>query len=315
MYVRALRLTADTLGVYFSQMGTSLPFAPPCLNDAARIRAIVAACAGQGNDLSFASMYLLQAKYHTEVAVVGGILYRRYSGNSRLNGYAYPLGADDPTPALRRIEEDAAARGEELRFCLLTEEQATDLQRRYPGRFHAETKRGDADYLYLRSNMAELPGTAFHKKRNHISKFTRLHPNWAFKPLDDAAAAHARAIANAWLDAEESTPALQHEFRAICHALELRDALQLTGGVLYVDTAPVGMAIVSHITPDVADIHYEKCLPDWRDAYTLINRETARRVSCTFINREEDLDQPGLRKAKESYHPAFLLPKTSLLSC
>ena len=315
MYVRAPRLTARTRGVYFPQMETPLPLAPPCLDDAPRIRSIVAACGGMGNDLAFASMFLLQAKYHTEAAVVDGVLYRRYSGNSRLNGYAYPLGAADPSPALHRIEQDAAARGVELRFCLLTEEQAADLQCRFPGRFRAEVRRGDADYLYLRANMAELPGSEFHKKRNHIAKFTRLHPNWVFKPLDTATADDARGIAKAWLDAGDSSPALQHEFRGICHALDLREPLQLTGGVLYVDTAPVGMAVVSHITPDVADIHYEKCLPDWRDAYTLVNRETARSLNTTYINREEDLDQPGLRKAKESYHPALLLPKISLLPC
>lgn len=296
-------------------MGTPLPLAIPRLEDADGIRAAVSACGGMGNDLSFASMYLLQAKYGIRVAVEDGFLYRHYSGNSRLNGYAFPLGAGDCTPALQRIEQDAAERGVPLQFCLLTEDQSALLQQLHPGKFQEVVKRGDADYLYRRSDLAELPGTAFHKKRNHISKFTRLHPHWCFKPLDAATADDARGIAARWLETAHDSPALQHEYRAICHALELQDALQLTGGVLYVNGAPAAMAVVSHITPDVADIHYEKCAPDWRDAYSLVNREIARRLTATFINREEDLDQPGLRKAKESYHPALLLPKISLLPC
>ena len=295
-------------------MGTPLPLAAPRLEDADSIRAIVSACGGMGNDLSFAGMYLLQGKYGIEAAVEEGFLYRRYGNNARWNGYAFPLGAGDPSPALRRIEEDAAARSVPLQFCQLTEEQKDFLQRRYPGQFREVVNRGDADYLYRREDLAELPGTAYHKKRNHISKFTRLHPNWCLRPLDAATAADARGIAERWLEGN-STPALLHEHRAICRALELRDALKLTGGVLYVDGAPAAMAVCSAISPQVADIHYEKCAPEWRDAYTLVNREIARSLSCTYINREEDLDQPGLRKAKESYRPALLLHKASLLPC
>lgn len=296
-------------------MGTPLPLTAPRLEDAEGIRAVVSACNGMGNDLSFAAMYLLQAKYGIQVALENGFLYRHYSGNPRLNGYAFPLGEGDPTPALHRIGEDAAARGIPLQFCLLTEAQSATLQQLYPGRFQEVVKRGDADYLYRRTDLAELPGTAYHKKRNHISKFTREHPHWCFKALNADTAGDARNIAERWLETADATPALQHEFRAICRALELREALQLTGGVLYVDDAPAAMAICSAISPQVANIHYEKCAPEWRDAYTLVNRELARRLTTTFINREEDLDQPGLRKAKESYHPALLLNKISLLPC
>lgn len=296
-------------------MGTPLPFTAPRLEDADDIRTIVSACGGMNSDLSFAGMYLLQAKYNTEVAVEAGFLYRRYGNNTRLNGYAFPLGAGDCTPALQRIVEDAAERGEPLQFCLLTEEQSALLQRRFPGRFQEVVKRGDADYLYRRTDLAELPGTAYHKKRNHISKFTRLHPDWSLKPLNADNVEDARGIAERWLAASESSPALQHEFRAICHALEMREALQLSGGVLYVDNAPAAMAVCSAISPQVVDIHYEKCAPEWRDAYTLVNREVARLFSCTYINREEDLDQPGLRQAKESYYPARMLNKISLLPC
>ena len=72
---------------------------------------------------------------------------------------------------------------------------------------------------------------------------------------------------------------------------------------------PVAMSVASFISPSVADVHYEKCLPAFRDVYPLINRELARCLGCEFINREEDLNIPGLRKAKESYYPAQLLTK------
>ena len=100
-----------------------------------------------------------------------------------------------------------------------------------------------------------------------------------------------------------------HELQAIENALKYRHQLGIVGGLLYVENAPAAMSLASYITPMVADIHYEKCIPEFRDAYAYINRELAAALSTEYINREEDLNIPGLRTAKLSYHPAHILRK------
>lgn len=296
-----------------------LPFAEPTLADASRVRECVAAARGLGNDLSFANIYLLREKYATTVAMENGVLYRHYGGNGRLQGYAFPCGAVDAEAALCRIEADAAIRQRPLQFCLLRDDEAELLRDLRPGRFSFSADSGDADYLYRRSDLAELPGTAYHRKRNHIARFEKLFPDWRYEPLTADNGADALMVARAWMEGrEEAAPALEHELRAIQHALEHIAELQLCGGLIRVRQQPVAMSIASFISPAVADVHYEKCLPAFRDAFPVINRELARCLRCDFINREEDLNQPGLRQAKESYRPALLLRKLSaypLSSC
>lgn len=287
-----------------------LPFANPCLGDAPVISPLVAAAHGMGNDLAFANIYLLREKYKTQVAVQGGFLFRHYGGHSRFQGYAFPCGLGDVAWALQQIEDDAAVRQRPCRFCLLTETEAALLQQLRPDTYDYTTDPGDADYIYHRSDLAELPGTIFHKKRNHIARFCRRYTNWHFEALTEDTLSDACAVAEQWYTArEDESPSLLHEQNAIRAALNHMHELSLTGGVLYVDDRAVAMTLASFISPDTADIHYEKCLPEFRDAYPIINREMAHSLSCKFINREEDLNLPGLRQAKLSYRPTLLLRK------
>lgn len=289
-----------------------MAFAAPAAADAPRVCRLTRQA--RGSDLAFANIYLLQKKYHTSIATQGGYLFRHYAGSERLRGYAFPCGEGDLHAALESLREDAAVRKRPLSFCLLTEEQCRLLEAHFPGQYHYSSDRGDADYLYRCADLADLPGTAYHAKRSHISKFQREHPNYAFEPLHAGNAGDALAVARAWLAGSgEPTPGLQHEARAIEKALQHTHELGLLGGILYVDQRPVGMTIASRISESVADIHYEKCLPSMREAYPLINREMARLLlgTCDLINREEDLNHPGLRQAKLSYHPSLILEKYS----
>ncbi len=292
--------------------GMPLPFAPPCEADIPRLREVTSgACC---SDLAVPNIFLLSNKYHTTLAFEDGFFFRHFENNSRLEGYAFPIGTGDVAGALRRIQQDAAAGGRPYRFCLLTTEQCDVLRKLYPGYFTFSADRGDADYIYRREDLAELPGTAYHGKRNHIAQFIRLYPDWTTRSLCTENASDVLRIARAWYDGEtEVSEAMRYEIDAIERAVSMAETLQLTGLILYIDSMPVAMAIGSMISSSVADVHYEKCIPDFRRAYSLINREFARALphSCTFINREEDLNLPGLRQAKLSYHPTLILERFS----
>ncbi len=286
-----------------------LNFREPCLADAPSVQRCVASVLQ--SDLAFPNIYLLKNKYGTELMFHMEHLFRRFSGTGRLQGYAYPISPNPycPEACLRLIEEDAKARNIPLHYCLLTEEQVQHLKKIYGEKAVIQYDRGDADYLYKRENLAKLPGTAYHKKRTHINKFLRNNPGAQLKKLTAENRMDALYVAELWLQGQNDSPALQHESRAIENALFHMEQLNLKGGIVYVNDNPIAMALYSEINAHVTDIHYEKCLPEFRDAYAFINREIASQIKTAWINREEDLNIEGLRSAKLSYYPSHILQK------
>ena len=103
----------------------------------------------------------------------------------------------------------------------------------------------------------------------------------------------------------------ENEKRIIAYALEHRKSLGMVGGLIRVEGKVVAFTLGEPLTEDTFDVHFEKAYADIQGAYAIINREFARRElsAFTYINREEDMGIPGLRKAKLSYHPESMVEK------
>ena len=68
-------------------------------------------------------------------------------------------------------------------------------------------------------------------------------------------------------------------------------------------------SIYSPLNGNMADVHFEKFDPEVKGIGQVINWETARALAGTtkYINREQDLGIEGLRQAKRSYTPEYIL--------
>lgn len=104
------------------------------------------------------------------------------------------------------------------------------------------------------------------------------------------------------------------EKRAIRRAFDAYFALRMRGLAIRTEGRLVAMTMGSLINDSIFDVSFEKAYADLQGAYPIVNREFARMLreeypNLQYLNREEDMGLPGLRKAKESYHPAFLVKK------
>ena len=74
------------------------------------------------------------------------------------------------------------------------------------------------------------------------------------------------------------------------------------------------MAMGSFLNETTFDIHFEKALERSDGTYAAINQGfaaylQAQHPEVLWLNREDDLGLPGLRKAKESYNPHHMIEK------
>ena len=327
-----------------------ISFRPPEISDRIAVTNAVVEAGYMASDASFANIYLLRKKYGTQIALQQGFLFRYYNGQGSRKGYAFPLGAGDCQAALELIAKDARESGRPLEFCLV-DEPRIQILRDYFGSetaadkasLHFAENRGDSDYLYSAESLAHLPGTTYHKKRNHISRFSRTYAKYELQEITSENIEDALQVEKIWLNSSIAEGPSKHacepsceceeaawaersedeksriaEYCAIEESLQHFDTLGMKGAILYVEGKPIGMTIASQIIPGMWDIHFEKVIDEYagNGGYAVINKLFAENLvtaGATLINREEDIGIEGLRKAKLSYYPLTILDKMHVI--
>lgn len=161
------------------------------------MRGIVPASGMGGCALAFANLFLWQAHFGTEIAFADGCLLRRWRGENGGTEAGYPCGANmaGRARALSRLVAEADGRGEPLVLGLLSEGEVDEMSSLRPGAFAAVPTPENDDYVYARTDLTDLPGRRFMRKRNAISQFSRRHPGFRVVPLDADNADDALAVA------------------------------------------------------------------------------------------------------------------------
>ena len=95
------------------------------------------------------------------------------------------------------------------------------------------------------------------------------------------------------------------------NSLRLLEELELIGGILRVEGEVVAFTIGEPISDDTFVVHIEKAYAEIQGAYPMINQQFVEHecLKYKYVNREEDTGAEGLRKAKLSYQPVFLVEK------
>ena len=278
------------------------------LADKPAIEDKICASGCHGADYSFANLYIWRRAYRPLIAYCDD---RLLVGMPQWGVYAYPKGDGEIRGSIELLLGEAHERGEKLVIRGLTDKTLEEFLPLYGDRFEITEDRDNADYIYSADKLCDLPGRHLSSKRNHIKHFER-NGEWEFVPVTEDTKA-AGDFVNEFYH-EKNDPSLADEADAIEEMFRNYRELGFLGGLLYQKGEPVAFTAGTRLDNEVFDTHFEKALPGVEGAYTMVNREFARLVrerlpQIQYFNREEDMGIEGLRRAKESYHPDFLLMK------
>lgn len=262
---------------------------------------------------SFFNVYLWSRHYKVTYAIIENTLVFRSEGEEGYS-FTYPAGEkEDVKRALECLMEYSKDLGQEFSLYCVTNEMFSQLEEWYPDTYQIAYSRDDADYIYESEKLATLSGKKLHGKRNHINKFKAENENWSYEPVCKENLEECFQMALRWREENgcEDDPGKCAEMCVTLNALRLFEELELKGGVLRVDGEIIAFTLGEELSKDTFVVHIEKAYASIQGAYPMINQQFVEHTckEYQYVNREEDTGAEGLRKAKLSYRPVFLVEK------
>ena len=293
-----------------------LNFSKPQLSDREWVTEILYNSDNFGCEYTFGNIYMWSPPYQTEIAHYNDFFVAK-SLAQKVVGYAFPVGNGNVKEVIDEIIDDSKRNNVPFVFYNATEQNIEFLKTEYPDMFHITYQRDSSDYIYKTEDLAKLSGKKYHGKRNHISFFEKSY-DWSYERINEDNISECLHMNDEWeiTNSERHLKHIGREEIAIERAFNNFFELGLIGGLIRADGKVVAYSVGEPINDKVFCVHLEKAFSEIRGAYPIINREFVRHEMSRYeyVNREEDMNLEGLRKAKLSYHPVFLCDKYAAVS-
>lgn len=173
------------------------------------------------------------------------------------------------------------------------------------------------DYVYKIKDLVELKGPNYDGKRNLIKKFKSVYEYKYFK-ITKAHKDECLDFQERWCREKKcaEVPGLEDEDQALREMLINFDNFNLTAAAVKIDSKIYGLAIAQPLNKNTLVMHILKAFPEMTGLYQFVVNEFLAKEAGAFeyVNFEEDMGIEGLRKAKLSYHPSFMVKKYTITS-
>lgn len=270
-----------------------------------------AACESLENN--FTTAYIWRKIYDLKISpLCGGDFFSTMTNKTEIS-FLPPSGSGDIKAAFEEIFDYCKKEGISPRFYSVTEKNREEMEKLFPDMFDFSQVRSAADYVYEAEKLKTLSGKKLAAKRNHINRFCENNPDWKYEEITRENIDEAYKMNEEWCAAVGcgEDRSLMEECCAVREAFAHFFELGLSGGLIRANGKVVAYSMGDRQSADTFLVHIEKAFPTVQGAYPIINREFVRH-NCegyTFVNREDDAGDEGLRRAKLSYRPAFLVTK------
>ena len=243
--------------------------------------------------------------YHYAILDENIILFSEIEGKIR---FRPPIG-ENKKEVFDQVLNIAVTQNSDFPFGMVTSDKKNWMEKNYSNLRFIE-HRDFFDYIYLTSDLADLSGSRYSKIRNRLNKFKKNY-QYTIENISKKNFEEIREFLKRWClwrDCE-SDPFLDYERKAILFSIDNFFELGLYGLAIRINDNIESISVFEKYNFDSAVVHYEKGSPYFDGIYKAINQETANILQrdVKFINRESDMNMPGLRKAKMSYRPHHMV--------
>ncbi|MBR5169809.1 MAG: GNAT family N-acetyltransferase [Muribaculaceae bacterium] len=276
-------------------------------------------------------------RFGLEYAIVKGYLVLRFIYDRQYT-HTMPLppvpeGVEHPRLAeagygclecvIRALREECFAHHQPFSITNINQQSIDFLQRVFPGEFEFSGPMPERyDYICLREKIITLEGKDMRPKRQHLYQFPRFYPNHEYRQLEPDLFPECLQLLQQWSDNAEAIGHLQGadskvmERESISQVFDSWERFGAIGGALFVDSNIVAFTYGVPINGNTFDLCVEKGDINYKGVYTVVRHEFMQQIpeQYIYINLEEDMGLPGLRRAKSSYHPAYQIKKDSAIS-
>ena len=224
-------------------------------------------------------------------------------------------GTYDPkalSATIKEVRQIFESRGYKFSIRLMPFHMMDILEAACPGEFRFFDDRPNYDYVYRTQDLIELKGREYHSKKNHLNYFLN-HYKYEYVSMTSAMADQAMQFIREFNERknlpEHEMELLAMEERAMVDVFNNLEAVGYLAAAILIDGKLEALSIGGRINRNTVTVHVEKANIAYRGLYQLINNEFCRHAASNvkYINREEDMGIPGLRKAKLSYKPVKLV--------
>ncbi len=188
--------------------------------------------------------------------------------------------------------------------------------------FHIKEQKEYEDYIYLVEDMATLKGRKYSKKRNLINQFKRDYISKGrveIETITSSSTSDCIDFIKKWciehnMDMDEDED-LACEKEAIINNIENIEVLETPGIFLRIDGEIKAFGLGAHLTDDTGVLHYEKAYSRIKGLYQYFDSLCSELFfeGYKYINKESDMNQPGIAKAKKSYYPVMMVKSYELI--
>lgn len=289
-----------------------LEFRPIALSDKAWADELLAFSDFRGCEYSFGNSYCWQDIFENRLC-----RYKDFYLLRNKNGFFFPAGRGDLAEVLRELRNYCKENALPFFFSSMNKLSMLTLKEFYGANAEVGTNPDWYDYIYDCRELTELSGKKYHAKRNHIARFSEK--NWSYEEITPENIGECREMNEEWQRRNvcEECPGEKDKSDEVCAVRKGLDhfwELGYVGGLLRVDGAVQAFTFGEKVNSDTFAVHAEKAFTDYQGAYPMINKQFLLH-SCRdyrYINREEDMGEANLRKAKQSYYPCFMEEKFSV---